>query len=362
MKRIFSTFCFVLLAFVFIVNPAEAQETRSRILSFLTGVGLSPEVADYISKISTGTAVYSNAAWEQWRNAANSANLNVLRANSSNNTELNSGGSSIDFQVGGTVVYGVTSAGLVSVANPFQVISNTSDGSDNKIIKINGGGGLGSTRGAELELDGNENAQTGGVVLSTGAVTSALMNFSNLSTSGDILFSTTGSNLARWRILSAGTLASDATNGGNIVLNHASAAINFAGTTPSIGTTAANSIALKTNSLNRWAIDTSGNLSSDGTNGGDLVVSKAGNQIKLTKGGAAATSGQFTCNGVTGVVVSTTAASANMVVSYAPSTISGTAAVGGPYISAISSGVSFTVKCSVAGETSVYNWAMTTLQ
>lgn len=88
----------------------------------------------------------------------------------------------------------------------------------------------------------------------------------------------------------------------------------------------------------------------------------AGKAPTLTKGGAAATSGTFTCNGVTGVVVSTTSASASMVLAFSPNSISGTAAVGHPYVSAFTAATSFTVKCSVAGETSVYNWAMINLQ
>jgi len=68
--------------------------------------------------------------------------------------------------------------------------------------------------------------------------------------------------------------------------------------------------------------------------------------------------GTFTCNGVTAVVVTTKAAATGMVLAFSPKTISGTAAVGSPYVSALTPGVSFAVKCSVGGETSVYNWAM----
>jgi hypothetical protein len=91
---------------------------------------------------------------------------------------------------------------------------------------------------------------------------------------------------------------------------------------------------------------------------GGILQPVAGSKITVKGGGAAATSGQFTCNGVTAVVVSTTAAATNMVLAFSPQTISGTAAIGSPYVSAISAATSFSVKCSVAGETSVYNWAM----
>lgn len=91
---------------------------------------------------------------------------------------------------------------------------------------------------------------------------------------------------------------------------------------------------------------------------GSLVNSTAGKTLSIKGGGAAATAGTFTCNGVTGVVVSTTSASASMVLAFSPNAISGTAPVGSPYVSAFTAATSFTVKCSVIGETSVYNWAL----
>ena len=91
---------------------------------------------------------------------------------------------------------------------------------------------------------------------------------------------------------------------------------------------------------------------------GNIAQSVAGKTITVKAGGAAATSGTFVCNGVTGVVVSTTNASASMVLAFSPNTIAGTAPIGAPYVSAFTAGTSFTVKCSVAGETSTYNWAM----
>jgi hypothetical protein len=118
-------------------------------------------------------------------------------------------------------------------------------------------------------------------------------------------------------------------------------------------------IAFRTNgNLQRWAISSSGQLIQDATNGGDLTFNKAGTKIILKGGGAAATAGTFTCNGVTGVVVASTSASASMVLAFSPNSIAGTAPTGSPYVSAFTAGTSFTVKCSIAGETSVYNWAL----
>lgn len=91
---------------------------------------------------------------------------------------------------------------------------------------------------------------------------------------------------------------------------------------------------------------------------GSVSLSTAGKPLTFKAGGAAATAGTFVCNGVTGVVVNTTNASATMTLQFSPNTIAGTAPIGAPYVSAFTAATSFTVKCSVAGETSTYNWTM----
>lgn len=89
------------------------------------------------------------------------------------------------------------------------------------------------------------------------------------------------------------------------------------------------------------------------------TFSAAGKTITFTKGGAAATSGTFVCNGASNVTITTTAASANMVLLIGLNTVGGT--VGNtPHITTISAGSSFTV-AGTAGDTSTYNWAIINL-
>lgn len=90
---------------------------------------------------------------------------------------------------------------------------------------------------------------------------------------------------------------------------------------------------------------------------GNMVFPVSGQSVTVKSGGAGARAGTLTCNGATGVAVATTAASTSMAVAFALNTAAGSAATGSPYISAISNGVSFTVKCT-ASETSTYNWVM----
>jgi hypothetical protein len=66
------------------------------------------------------------------------------------------------------------------------------------------------------------------------------------------------------------------------------------------------------------------------------------------------TTGTFTANGATAVVVANTAVTANSQIMITLKTVGGTPA-GQPFLSAITAGTGFSVK-SVAGDTSVYNY------
>lgn len=72
----------------------------------------------------------------------------------------------------------VTSTGQVKLtANQSTIITDTSDGSDNKTMFLGGGGGASASRGAYVWAKGNEHADTGELVLSAGNVTGGDMSF-----------------------------------------------------------------------------------------------------------------------------------------------------------------------------------------
>jgi hypothetical protein len=102
----------------------------------------------------------------------------------------------------------------------WDILPDTSDGSDTKGLRLGGGGAVATTRGGVVQIYGNEHAtQAGQAYLQCGDVGGAAVN---ISTAGnqDIVCSTNGS--ARWRIKqSTGNLESDATNGGDIIFNGA---------------------------------------------------------------------------------------------------------------------------------------------
>jgi len=90
----------------------------------------------------------------------------------------------------------VSSAGLVTAKSNIVfsgaglgVLQSTADGSDNTYVHVSGGGGEGDTRGAYIQVHGNERAATGGK-LELGAGDSA--------TAGYITFLTLGAEVARF--------------------------------------------------------------------------------------------------------------------------------------------------------------------
>ena len=98
---------------------------------------------------------------------------------------------------------------------------------------------------------------------------------------------------------------------------------------------------------------TDGTFTGNQTVTGNINFAASGNRIQYKTG---TTCGTFTANGATSVVVNTTAASDTMIVVMSLRTVGGTPA-GAPYIFAKTNGTSFTVR-AVAGDTSVYNWAI----
>jgi len=58
-----------------------------------------------------------------------------------------------------------------------DIYMNTDDGSDTEKVRIGGGGAIATARGSQIELNGNENAQTGKVIIRAGNVTSGTIDF-----------------------------------------------------------------------------------------------------------------------------------------------------------------------------------------
>jgi len=346
----------------------------------------------------------------------------------------------------------------------FKITANTSDAADTYSIDIAGGGDTGVSRGADLQLTGNENGALGGATLVTGnaagnlrlgtsgagiirfdtnatarwyvdgtgqltqdvtgggnivfnkattgpfwtgvngtlgtttanavgvatngttrwnwtsagnfvplaggtydigaaatVVNNIFSSFLKAGTSSDLeigTYSASGglflvsNSLRRWGLNSAGVLSQDATNGANISFTKTGTALEFTAIAGLVQTTGANALSLATNSLARWVVGTSGQLSNDSTNGGDLIFAKSTTGVQL-QSGANGRTGTLTLNGATPVVVSNTSLAAGDMIILERDTIGGTPLF--YTVSARTNGTSFSVT-GTATDTSVLRY------
>lgn len=88
---------------------------------------------------------------------------------------------------------------------------------------------------------------------------------------------------------------------------------------------------------------------------GNLVM-PAGKGVQIPNSGTGTFSGQFTANGATGVVITTSAAAVGNIVAFSVNTPAGTQGAI-PKVITVVAGVSFSV-AATASDTSLYNWAI----
>jgi hypothetical protein len=98
----------------------------------------------------------------------------------------------------------VTSTGLIGNNTNFDIVQNTSDGSDNKRTRIGGGGDVVSSRGAMIEMSGNEHGNGGMLLLKSGhgGAYSQIRSYTSdtermrIDSSGNLLVGTTTAGVA----------------------------------------------------------------------------------------------------------------------------------------------------------------------
>lgn len=93
-------------------------------------------------------------------------------------------------------VTGAGSNGWIKLDGASLLSSTTSDGSDTSIIRVNGGGGDGQTRGGQIDLLGNEyttvSGYNGSILLTPGNVTNATVRFRSKDGSDRMVIEDTG--------------------------------------------------------------------------------------------------------------------------------------------------------------------------
>lgn len=198
---------------------------------------------------------------------------------------------------------GLTAGNIVFTASATGILENTTAGSDTSILQFSGGGAFGdATRGAYLNLAGDDFSTAG----SSGT---AILSSSSKASADLILYAQSANGLVRIR----------RTTGG----------------------------------LDSWYFQNSnGDFLSDATNGGNVLINTVGKGLQV-KSGSNAKAGTFTANGATPVVVANSSVTANSIIVYNLKTVGGTPAP--VFTTTQTPGTSFTVN-STASNTSVYNY------
>ena len=328
-------------ALLLIANIAKAQTVQDD----LVGLGMKPEIAEYISSILPAGSVLGNNTYLKARNQANSADISVLKVDGTDDTVIDADtGDVIKLAIAGTAEVTVgddsitysgaatstLNTGAAFVIDPvadanrkftlgaasdtaftfkfgdtgttatqwLTISGSTGDADDDSRVLVGGGGDATQTRGGYAYFSGNEEAATGGI--------SALV---------------------------AGDTAT-----GKVALR----------------TIGAQPVEVETTNAVRWQFEADGDLANNSTNGGQINLSKAGTTLAIQEGTAgSACSGTLTANGATPVVVSTTCASTGARI-FTQRTSAETGAVN-VWISALTNGTSFAVT-GEAADTGTYNW------
>lgn len=199
-----------------------------------SGKGLQISTNALATNSVTGAKIrLANDEYLKARNAANSADLSILKINSSNkirfdaanisaDTAADLGAQPLDSDLTAIAALTTTTAGraLLDDADAAaqrttltaaksgdntditKINQSTSDGSDSLLMQF---GHTAASRGATLTVTGNENAATGQAILATGDVSGGHMSFITRNADSDIKFQPGGAG-AEWIMKASGDL------------------------------------------------------------------------------------------------------------------------------------------------------------
>lgn len=350
MKKIFLS-----LISILILSSSVKADTKDVIASSLIGLGMNSHLASYLSDEITGDAVLQSNVYLKARNAAGTANIDMLKVDGSDDTVLNA-------DSGDLVVF--------AIAGASETILNTTAFSPSAVS----GNALGTATLPWLQ------AITGGVAIDADvtAVTGAnvgLVSAKNTSSDADTAAfvaygaNAVGSNLRGFKTRATTTDANTIVQSGDTLLEliglgadgvvyRAAGAITFASDgTPGSGDMPGRiifSVTADGASSPTEAMRISNNGQITKQNATDFVFNVGLATIALQEAVAGtACSGTLTANGATPVVTSTTCATTGSRI-FLTRTSAETTALN-PFVSAITNGVSFAVT-SEAGDTGTMNW------
>lgn len=275
----------------------------------LIGLGMSPELADYIAQIIPGGSVLDNDTYLKARNAADSADINVLKVDSSDETRLVSdSGDSVWIDPGGDakrkfrfnatsdVVHQITFGdGGTTAAQGLVISGSTSDGDDDSVVTITGGGSDGASRGSYISSYGNEVLTNGGGVrIEAGNVATANIDLKIEHASSAIRFMDTTSGVL-WTFENDGDQVGSATLGGNVVFQQSGKNVVLAPYVPTMAATpvaGTNQILPGINVIPTAAANTAAMLKATPVVGEQYQIYNSGpNAVRIKAGGASTING-----------------------------------------------------------------------
>lgn len=160
---------------------AEAQTVQKD----LVGLGMEPEVADYLADIIPAGAALDNNVYLKANNQAGSADVNLIKLDTSDNTVINSSASDvlilqleddasrlINFSAASDAALAMTFGDAGTTATQILTLSaSTSDADDDSSFRLAGGGAFGTdgTRGATIVIPGEEVSGGSDITYNAGA-------------------------------------------------------------------------------------------------------------------------------------------------------------------------------------------------
>lgn len=166
-----------------LAQPYTAAQEQDRLISLGMTSELAVELTDYINGDGLISLVLPNNTYLKARNAAGTADLNLLKADASDKTVLNSTALkpivlqaredaqrlfTFDASSDTALTQTFGDAG-VTAAQVFTLSASTSDADDDSTVFITAGGAADSpTRGASIALSGNEAAGDGVIQIKAG--------------------------------------------------------------------------------------------------------------------------------------------------------------------------------------------------
>lgn len=120
MKKILSALLGLLVA-----SSASAQTTESSAINNLMGLGMPAALAEEVADLVTGDAVFANNQYIRFRNAAGTANIDVLKVDGSDETYINADtGDEIVLAIAGTGIARVAAGGILPEQDGNNTTSN----------------------------------------------------------------------------------------------------------------------------------------------------------------------------------------------------------------------------------------------